>query len=217
MVKIGAMEDRHYRYDEAMRARIAANLRGFARAPASARGLKHAAVAIALVCDDNGEGAYVLTRRTPRLNSHAGQFALPGGRIDEGETPIEGALRELREEVNLNLEADAVLGLLDDYRTQSGYLITPIVVWAGADARMEANPHEVARIHRIAFRELNRPDSPQFDHIPESERPVIRLLMGDDDALHAPTAAMVYQFREVGLHGRPTRVAHLGEPVWAWR
>jgi hypothetical protein len=109
------------------------------------------------------------------------------------------------------------MGVLDDYQTQSGYLITPIVVWGGIGARMEANPDEVARIHRITFRELNRPGSPEFVDIPESERPVIRLLMGDDDALHAPSAAMVYQFREVGLHGRQTRVAHLGEPVWAWR
>ncbi len=212
-----AMDDAHYRYNSAMRDRIAANLRGFDRSPAPAEGLKHAAVAITVVRDDKGEGAYVLTRRTPRLNSHAGQFALPGGRIDAGETPIEGALRELREEVNLHLGEDAVLGVLDDYRTQSGYLITPIVVWGGADAEMEANPHEVARIHRITFRELNRPDSPEFVDIPESERPVIRLLMGDDDALHAPSAAMVYQFREVGLFGRQTRVAHLGEPVWAWQ
>lgn len=212
-----AMENTHYIYDEAMRARIAANLRQFERTPASAKNLKHAAVAITLVRGDDGEGAYVLTRRASRMNTHAGQFALPGGRIDDGETPIEGALRELREEVGLHLAEDAVLGLLDDYQTQSGYLITPIVVWAGAGAEMKANPEEVARIHRITFRELNRPDSPEFVPIPESERPVIRLLMGDDDALHAPTAAMVYQFREVGLYGRQTRVAHLGEPVWAWR
>lgn len=211
------MEDRLYLYNEEMRARVAANLGGFARTRSPSEGLKRAAVVIALVPDENGEGAYVLTRRTARLNSHAGQFALPGGRIDDGETPIEGALRELREEVDLALEQDAVLGLLDDYRTQSGYLITPIVVWAGADARMTANPHEVARIHRFTFRELNRPDSPEFVDIPESERPVIRLLMGESNALHAPTAAMVYQFREVGLHGRETRVSHLGEPVWAWR
>jgi mutator protein MutT len=211
------MENTHYTYDQAMRARITANLGAFARTQASAKGLKHAAVAITLVRGENGEGAYVLTRRAAGMNSHASQFALPGGRIDAGETPIEGALRELREEVNLHLEEDAVLGLLDDYRTQSGYLITPVVVWAGAGAEMTANPREVARIHLIAFRELNRPDSPEFVTIPESKRPVIRLLMGDDDALHAPTAAMVYQFREVGLHGRPTRVAHLGEPVWAWR
>ncbi len=211
------MEEHHYIYGEAMRARVTANLSRFSRAPVVADGLKRAAVAIALIRDDNGEGAYVLTRRTSKLSSHAGQFALPGGRIDAGETPIEGALRELREEVDLRLEPSAVMGVLDDYQTQSGYLITPIVVWAGADAALRANPDEVARIHRITFRELNRPDSPEFVDIPESERPVIRLLMGENNALHAPTAAMVYQFREVGLHGRDTRVGHLGEPVWAWR
>ncbi|MDE0943067.1 MAG: CoA pyrophosphatase [Alphaproteobacteria bacterium] len=210
------MEETHYIYDDAMRARVSANLKNFDRTSTSAEGLKHAAVAITLVCDSNGEGAYVLTRRASRLNTHAGQFALPGGRIDDGETPIQGALRELREEVDLTLDEGDVLGLLDDYTTQSGYLITPIVVWGGTDATLKANPDEVAHIHRITFRELNRPDSPELVEIPESERPVIRLLMGDD-ALHAPTAAMVYQFREVGLYGRQTRVAHLGEPVWAWR
>jgi 8-oxo-dGTP pyrophosphatase MutT (NUDIX family) len=200
-----------------MRTRVTANLNAFVRIQAPFEGLKRAAVAIALIPDDKGEGAYVLTRRAPGLNNHAGQFALPGGRIDTGETAVEGALRELCEEVSLCLKEDAVLGFLDDYRTQSGYLITPIVVWAGTDAKMKANPEEVARIHRVTFRELNRPDSPEFIDIPESERPVIRLLMGESNALHAPTAAMVYQFREVGLHGRETRVAHLGEPVWAWR
>ena len=211
------MEDEAYIYDDVMRMRIAANLEEFDRAPSPPGDLKHAAVAITLVADDRGEGAYVLTRRAAGLNSHASQFALPGGRIDAGESPVQAALRELREEVNLHLGEEAVLGTLDDYHTQSGYLITPIVVWAGQGARMRANPDEVARIHRITFRELNRPGSPTFEDIPESERPVIRLLLGDDDALHAPTAAMVYQFREVGLHGRQTRVAHLGEPVWAWR
>lgn len=212
-----SMEDGHYFYDEDMRARVTANLRAFTRNSSPAEGLKRAAVAIALIRDDRGEGAYVLTRRTPSLNSHAGQFALPGGRMDEGETPVRGALRELREEVNMDLDEDAVLGVLDDYRTQSGYLITPIVVWAGANAEMWPNPAEVARIHQVAFRELNRPGSPEFVDIPESDRPVIRLLMGENNALHAPTAAIVYQFREVCLHGRDTRVGHLGEPVWAWR
>jgi mutator protein MutT len=211
------MEDSDYLYNDAMRTRVTANLTAFTRIRRPREGFKRAAVAIALIRDDNGEGAYVLTRRTPKLSSHAGQFALPGGRIDAGETPIEGALRELREEVNLHLEPDAVLGVLDDYPTRSGYLITPIVVWAGDEAELRANPAEVARIHRITFRELNRPDSPEFVGIPESDRPVIRLLMGENNALHAPTAAMVYQFREVCLHGRDSRVGHLGEPVWAWR
>ena len=211
------MNESHYLYNQDMRARVVANLEDFERSTHDGEGLKRAAVSITLISDDEGEGAYVLTRRAARLNRHAGQYALPGGRIDAGESPAEAALRELHEEVNLRLEEDAVLGVLDDYPTQSGYLITPFVVWAGEDAHMEPNPDEVARIHHFTFRELNRPDSPEFVPIPQSERPVIRLLMGENNALHAPTAAIVYQFREVCLHGRETRVSHLGEPVWAWK
>ena len=205
-----------YRYGPALRDRVAGNLAKFTPHAHAATGLKRAAVAITLVADAAGEAAYALTRRSPRLNKHAGQWALPGGRVDAGETAIAGALRELAEEVELHLDAGAVLGVLDDYPTKSGYVITPVVVWAGADAEMRANPDEVASIHRIGLRELDRPDSPVFFDIPESARPVIRILIGDQ-TLHAPTAAMVYQFREVAVHGRRQRVDHLGEPVWAWR
>ena len=76
----------------------------------------------------------LLTRRAAGLRAHRGQWALPGGRCDEGETPVEAALRELHEELGLELGPDDVLGLLDDYPTRSGYLITPVVVWA-ADER----------------------------------------------------------------------------------
>lgn len=205
-----------YRYGPALRDRIADNLAKFTPRAHEEGGLKRAAVAITLVADGRGEAAYTLTRRSPRLNKHAGQWALPGGRVDPGETAVAGALRELAEEVELRLDAGAVLGVLDDYPTKSGYLITPVVVWAGARAEMRANPDEVASIHRITLRELDRPDSPVFFDIPESPRAVIQILIGDQ-TLHAPTAAMVYQFREVAVHGRRQRVDHLGEPVWAWR
>lgn len=212
------MQDIDYRFGEAMRAGIARNLSQFERLEVAERGgLKQAAVAITVIEDGAGEAAFILTRRTPRLSSHAGQLAMPGGRIDAGESAVQCALRELAEEVGLDLPETAVLGVLDDYQSRSGYLITPVVVWGGEGVELKPNPAEVAHIIRFGLRELNRPDSPEFITIEESERPVIRLLMGDDDALHAPSAAMVYQFREVGLLGRQTRVAHLGEPVWAWR
>src|SRR4029450_10505388 len=95
--------------------------------------LKHAAVAITLVEteDGSGETALILTGRVAGLRSHGGQWALPGGRIDAGETPAHGALRELAEEIGLALTPDDILGTLDDYPTRSGYLITPLVVWGG--------------------------------------------------------------------------------------
>jgi mutator protein MutT len=173
-------------------------------------------VALTIVDGDDAAAALLLTRRAATLRAHAGQWALPGGRIDPGETPEEAALRELEEEVGLTADPAGVLGRLDDYVTRSGYAITPIVVWVGRTGPLVPNPTEVASIHRVPLAELDRPDSPRFHAIPESDRPVVQLPIGDE-VVHAPTAAVVYQLREVALHGRATRVAHLEQPVFAWR
>lgn len=163
-----------------------------------------------------GGAAVLLTRRQPRMRSHAGQWALPGGRVDDGEDPLAAALREVREEIGLELDETSLLGRLDDYPTRSGYVISPFVLWAGLDAAPEPNPEEVASIHRIALRELLRPDSPRFIEIPESERPVIQLPIGRD-LLHAPTGAVLHQFRAVAYEGRTVRVDRFEQPVFAWR
>jgi 8-oxo-dGTP pyrophosphatase MutT (NUDIX family) len=206
-------------FDDATRRSIAASCAAFARLPKSepAPALKRAAVAIALVeADAAAEGtALLLTRRAAGLRAHRSQWALPGGRCDEGETPVAGALRELREELGLELGPDDVLGLLDDYPTRSGYLITPVVVWAAASAAMSPNPSEVASVHRIALENIERRDAFDFIAIPESTRRVIRFHHAGQ-FIHAPTAALIYQFREV-LGGRDTRVAELEQPVFAWK
>lgn len=201
-------------FDDALRQTIGTRLSSFAREELPHDGLRRAAVVIAIVPHE-GSADFLLTRRAPRLNSHGGQWALPGGRLDKDESATEAALRELEEEVSLKAGAGDVLGTLDDYPTRSGYLITPVVVWVPDIAAMKANPAEVASIHAFALAELQRPDSPVFLTIPESERPVIRILIGDRH-VHAPTAAVLHQFGEVALAGRATRVAHLEQPVWAW-
>ena len=205
-------------YTDELRGRFTARLRNFQRQThdSAGGGLKRAAVTITLIDDGSGQTAFVLTRRTPRLSSHAGQKALPGGRMDGDETAIQAGLRELAEEINMHLAPDTVLGLLDDYPTRSGYLITPVVIWAGPGATMSPNPDEVAKIMPIPLADLIRPYSPEFMTIPESERPVLKVRFGDDH-VHAPTAAVVYQFCEVAMRGRPIRVDHLEQPVFAWR
>jgi 8-oxo-dGTP pyrophosphatase MutT (NUDIX family) len=178
--------------------------------------LKRAAVAIALTGDDDGEGtAFLLTRRAASLRAHRAQWALPGGRCDAGETQAEAALRELHEELGLRAETCDVLGLLDDYPTRSGYLITPVVVWISSRAPIVPNPDEVASVHRIALDQVEAEDAFSFTMIPESTRRVIRFRLAGQH-IHAPTAALIYQFREV-LAGRDTRVAELEQPVFAWK
>lgn len=202
-------------YDDRLRARIARHLDSFDVKPHAADGLRAAAVALAIVADDDGTGCFVLTRRAAGLRAHGGQWAIPGGRLDAGETAERAALRELDEEVGLHLEADCVLGRLDDFPTRSGYRITPIVVWAGHDARLVANPDEVSGIYRVPLSELDRPDVPRLHHIPESDRPLISIpLLGTN--IHAPTAAILFQLREAAIWGRDTRVAEFEQPVFAW-
>jgi 8-oxo-dGTP pyrophosphatase MutT (NUDIX family) len=202
--------------DHALRERVRANLAAFDRHAVVKEGLKAAAVAIVLVPDEAGRAAFFLTRRAPRLRSHGGQWALPGGRLDKEESQEAAALRELREELGLALAPASVLGLLDDYPTRSGFVITPVVVWGEGAGEPRPNPREVAAVHRIAVDELAREDVPRFRSIPESDRPVISIpLLGTQ--IHAPTAALLYQFIEVAFRGRDTRVAHFEQPVFAWR
>jgi 8-oxo-dGTP pyrophosphatase MutT (NUDIX family) len=206
-------------FDDTTRRNIAELCRAFARLPVSepVPGLKRAAVAIVLVeADDAGGGtSLLLTRRAASLRAHRGQWALPGGRCDEGETQVTAALRELHEELGLELRPVDVLGLLDDYPTRSGYLVAPVVLWAATGALITANPAEVASVHRIALADIERADAFDFTEIPESTRRVIRFHLAGQ-FIHAPTAAMIYQFREV-LAGRDTRVTELEQPVFAWK
>ena len=207
-----------FRFDEDLRAAIVDRLGRFDVHRRSDPGsLRHAAVAVTIVeADAPGEAAFLLTKRTPRLRAHGGQWALPGGRVDPGETIVQTALRELHEELGVLAATDDVLGTLDDYPTRSGYLIAPVVVWLRGLAEIVPNPGEVAAAYRIRCAELFRDGSPEIVPIPESDRPIIRLPL-PVATVNAPTAAVLYQFKEVALAGRDTRVDHYEQPVFAWR
>lgn len=196
------------------RTAIAASLASFRRIGMSRPGLKAASVAVCIVLQQDAR-CLLITRRARGLRSHAGQWALPGGGRDPGESAEDAARRELCEETGVEVAPDDVLGVLDDYVTRSGYLMTPVVVWGGpVSPAMKGPESEVAQIHVIPLADLDV--APRLLHIPESAAPVIQLpLLGR--YLHAPTAAIIYQFCQAALHGATIRVAHFEQPVFAWK
>jgi 8-oxo-dGTP pyrophosphatase MutT (NUDIX family) len=217
--------------DETLRNSLRERLAAFERRPIGDTDARRAAVVLAVVAEGHGTGidgmprhatardgaALLLTRRAATLRAHAGQWALPGGRIDAGESALDAARREIEEEVGLPLGEDAVLGTLDDFATRSGYVITPVVAWAGAGDRLHPNPDEVQSAHAIPFTELLRADAPILE--PPHEQggaPVLKMPIGGR-WIAAPTAAFLLQFREVCLRGLATRVAHFDQPRFAWR
>ena len=203
---------------ERLRERMRRHLDAFPRLHIQEPSLKQAAVAVVVVAGGNGEPAFLLTRRGGRLKRHRGQWALPGGRVDDGETAVEAALRELHEELGLGLGRKQVLGLLDDFPTRSGFRVTPVVMWGGKAEPLVPDPDEVEAVYRVPLHDLEHPDVPRLERIPQSDRPVLSIFFHSlQHRVYAPTATMVYQFHEVAVNGRNTRVREFEQPVFAWR
>ncbi|MDB4988544.1 MAG: hydrolase [Myxococcaceae bacterium] len=204
------------RLDDGLRTRVVHNLSGFERFVCARAELAPAAVALVLVRGPADEPCFLLTRRAATLSRHSGQFALPGGRVDAGEDAAAAARRELSEELGVTLAADRVLGLLDDFPTRSGYAITPVVLWGPEVDALAPNPAEVAVTYRVPLLELYRPDAPNIFRVPGSDAPLLSLpLVGTQ--VYSPTAAIIYQLRELALEGRVTRVHHYEQPRFAWK
>ncbi len=213
------MSTNPYAFSDTLRSGIVENLGGFERHEINDDSLRRAAVAIVIVKNlDDDDASILLTFRPSGMRRHARQFALPGGRMDEGETLVETALRELREELRIDLGQGDVMGLLDDYPTRSGFAITPIVAWGGPAPVIDPDPEEVDKVFRIPFNELDSTAIPHFHVERDDEPPVLSSKFPSlGHRMFAPTAALVYQFREVGIRGLATRVAHHGQPEFAWK
>lgn len=208
-----------FKYSTKLRQCITDRLSNFERQQLPLQGLRSAAVAIVIVGgSQNGEASILLTRRPMHLKNHSGQFALPGGKVDDGETGPAAAFRELQEELGLDLSSNHLMGLLDEYPTRSGFRILPVVIWGGDKPELKPNPKEVAGVFYISLRELDNPNLCQTKKSDTGAHPVLSInLPSAGGSVYAPTAALLYQFREVALKQRQTRVNQFDQPKFAWK
>lgn len=163
--------------------------------------------------DDEGEASIPLFLRPAGLASHPGQFALPGGKLHGGEGAEAGALRELSEELGLVAGSEAILGLLDDFDTRSGFTITPVVMWSSAaPTELQPSAAEVAELFLLKLADLR-------SAVGSAKHGTSRAFCLDLPwgPVYAPTAAILYQFSQVALDGRATRVNDFYQPPFARR
>jgi len=200
---------------EALRDRILANFAGFPRIALDLESRRAAAVAIVL-SPLAGKATFVITRRALTLRRGAGNYALPGGGFEPGEDAVAAAIRETEEEVGVALPRESALGLLDDFATLGGHRVTPVVLWSAEPLQLKPDPTEVSQAWLNPIADLDHPAAPMREQHPGGGEPILRMFVRGS-WVNPPTAAFLYQFREVALHGRPTRVATIGQPEWTAR
>lgn len=167
------------------------------------------------VTEHEGEPSVIVIKRAYR-GRNAGQWGLPGGRVDDGETTEQAALRELHEELGLRVPESDIVGGLDDFPARSGFVITPLVAVLSAAGPPVPSPDEVHSVHYVPLRRLAAGDVARW--VPQmAGGRLLQLRLGPQMVIHAPTGAILWQFREVVLLGRATRVADYLQPEWTHR
>ncbi|MEV4127436.1 CoA pyrophosphatase [Nocardia sp. NPDC049707] len=198
---------------------------------ADAPGIRRAAVLLCVVTVEGPPSVMVIMRAHRGRN--AGQWALPGGRVDEGETVEQAAIRELHEELGLTATPADLLGRLDDFPAASGFVITPIVAALADASGLRPSPDEVHSVHLVDLARLAAADVPHWVHPKDAVRQqdlraeapsvtaegpgLLQMRLAENMTIHAPTGAMLWQFRELLLLGREpaaARIAHFAQPDW---
>lgn len=136
-------------------------------------GFRQAAVLVPLLRAEDGL-RLLLTVRSTGLSNHAGQISFPGGRLDDGETVEEAAIRETAEEIGIAVHPEMLVGRLDDHPSPARYIVTPVLALIDWPQRMVLEPAEVAEVFTVPLNDL-------WNIVPRSEE---RQLEGQRRSLH---------------------------------
>ncbi len=122
--------------------------------------LREAAVLVPIVIHPE-RPTVLLTLRAAHLNSHSGQVAFPGGRIEPGETPEAAALREAAEEVGLDPRLPEIVGRLPVHLTGTGFRVTPVVGLVPPPLAITPDPAEVELAFEYPLATILDPEAPR--------------------------------------------------------
>lgn len=164
--------------------------------------LTAAAVLFPIVLRDSG-ATVLLTQRTAHLRDHGGQISFPGGRVEvEDISPIHTALRETEEEIGLDRERIEIMGFLPEYRTGTGFRVTPVVALVRPPFDLLPDPFEVAEVFEVPLNFLLNPENHQRHslHYRGALRHFFAMPYGDY-FIWGATAGMIRSLTErLGLH-----------------
>ena len=174
---------------------------------------RNAAVLAPLYKGPDGETRVILTRRSARLRSHAGQVAFPGGRLDDGESDLDAALRETEEEIGLPRERVRVIGQLERLTTVvSSSSILPVVGIIEAPLpELRRAPIEVERIFDVSLMELIHPDC-YHEEIWDYSDGMFPVWFFDveDDTIWGATSRMLRRLLDLAILTDPPTHADIG-------
>jgi 8-oxo-dGTP pyrophosphatase MutT (NUDIX family) len=132
-------------------------------------GLRQAAVLICMIWT-RGEWHILFSQRSLDLPVHSGQISFPGGALEPGETAEDAARRETEEEVGIPRDEVTLLGRLDDVETRTGYVVSPFVGTAPAEAEYVLQPSEVVEVYEVPLSALMREDCPEIRYVRWKDR-----------------------------------------------
>ena len=164
--------------------------------------LTPAAVLFPIVLRAGGE-TVLLTQRTAHLRDHAGQISFPGGRVEvEDLSPTHTALRETQEEIGLTSDCIEVIGFLPEYRTGTGFRVTPVVALVRPPFELSPDQFEVAEVFEVPLAFLLDPENHKRHslHYRGALRHYFAMTYGDY-FIWGATAGMIRSLTErLGLH-----------------
>jgi 8-oxo-dGTP pyrophosphatase MutT (NUDIX family) len=150
--------------------------------------------------EEDGEARVILTRRAEHLRNHRGEVSFPGGRLEPEESPVEGALREATEEIDLDPALVEIIGELAPLSTMSSTsAITPFVGVLAQRPALEPNPDEVDHVFDVALTDLLADDvfEEEIWTSPERGRRSVYFFHLPDDTVWGATARVLLELLEL--------------------